>query len=491
MHRRPTAIAVLALAACSGNDTTVNKLQPDLVVATEALDSSEVDFGEVVVPYGASQYFQVLNAGRAPLEVSSIALADDEGVFTLSEASLTVEQDEAVSVQVDFLPATYLPYSTEIILLSNDPDEPEKRVPLLGEGVDGPVPSISVDPLTLDFGDVAAGSSSTLWFTVTNVGDGPLSVEPTLLSGSGNFALVTDPGGQTLAEDGGAFTSVVTYTRPAGQETGDWGRVEIPSNDPRNPSVEVLFLANGGGDYEYPVALIDAPDAVVPLDTVVLDGTGSYDPEGFTPLSYSWTLETQPEVSTTELSDSADDAPTLFIDAAGEYAVSLRVMNTIGVLSAPARWQVEAVPEDDVYVILSWSTNDSDLDLHLLRGGAEFYEKPGDCCWCNPNPSWGESGTTDDPALALDNRVGRGPENINIEQPADDDYSVRVHYFQDNGGGTTAATVQIYVEGLLQYEESRQLTHNQLWDVAYVRWPAAVVVEENADPYAAPARDCD
>lgn len=491
MTTRTATLLMAGLTACTGNETSVATLNPDLVIATDALDSSAVDFGEVVVPYSDSQYFQVLNAGRAPLTVSSISLADDVGVYTLSNDSLTVEQDEAVSVLVGFVPTTFLTYDTEIVIVSNDPDEPEKRVPLLGKGVDGPVPEISVDPLTLDFGDVAAGASSTLWFTVTNVGDGPLSVSPTTLSGSGNFALVTDPGNQTLAEAGGAFTSVVTYTRPKGQETGDWGRVAIPSNDPLSPEVEVLFLANGGGDYEYPVAVIDAPDPVYPLDTVQLDGSGSYDPEGFEPLTYTWTLDSQPSVSTTEISDEGDDAPTLFIDTAGEYSVSLRVMNTIGVLSAPARWEVEAIPEDSIYVVLSWSTDDSDLDLHLMQDGATFYGKPGDCCWCNPNPSWGESGTTDDPALALDNRVGRGPENINIETPADDDYYVRAHYYQDNGGGTTAATVQIFVEGLLAYEESRTLTHNQVWDVAYVRWPDAVVIEENADPYAASARTCE
>ena len=63
--------ALLALLALGCSDTNIRQLTPDLVLATEALDSSSVDFGEVGVPYSDSQCFQVINAGRAPLEVGS------------------------------------------------------------------------------------------------------------------------------------------------------------------------------------------------------------------------------------------------------------------------------------------------------------------------------------------------------------------------------------------------------------------------------------
>ena len=112
---------------------------------------------------------------------------------------------------------------------------------------------------------------------------------------------------------------------------------------------------------------------------------------------------------------------------------------------------VAAVPEEDLYVLLSWNTGNSDLDLHLVQADpANYFEVPEDCCYCNPNPNWGEgSDELDDPVLALDNRVGFGPENINIEDPQSGTYYVRVHYFRDNSGGPTEATLSIYVAGEL------------------------------------------
>lgn len=483
MTRAAAAVLMAApFAACQGPDTTINRLLPEIGVAPES-----IDFGEVVVLYDSAELIQIINAGRAPLEVDSITV-EGEGAATYSVDPPTIEiqSGESAPVEVTFTPATYLDYNAELVVHSNDEDTPEVRLPLHGTGVDGPTPDIDVDPLSIDFGTVAQGEGKTLYFTLSNVGDGPLEIGTTVQEGSGAFTIVPDPDSATLS--GGAATAVVvTYTPTA--DTGDNGSFTIPSNDPDEPSIEVLFLGNGGGDFDYPVADIDCPLSVDPPISLDLDGTGSYDPNGYE-LTYKWDLADAPSGSTTEIDDAEAAYTSVFVDLAGFYTVNLVVTNELGISSAPAKCKFTALPEDSLHVELTWDDGDSDLDLHLVDTDGSFFEQPGDCCWCNRNPSWGESGSDDDPNLKLDNRLGYGPENIKIPYPADGEYEIFVHYFDDMGAGSVTATVKIWIDGVLEDEVSLPLKHNDMWDVGYVRWPDAVFIEGDETNLSASVRDC-
>ena len=474
-HSNPTIaflVPVAALIACSGgNDTVINQLTPDIIAAP-----STVDFGDVVVLYDSEQVIQVSNAGRAPLSITDIYIEDnDDAVFTVTPALGELEVDDSLGVGITFAPGTYIPYSRDLVLLSNDPDTPELRVPLTGEGVDGPIPDILVTPQSLDFGDVALGATSSTYFTIQNTGDGDLNIGTTTQTGGGAFVIEIDPEGTTLSP--GAMTVIPIGYSPT-SDVGDSGSFIIESNDPDESAVEMFFLGNGGGDFEYPVAVIDCPKGDVdPPTALTLDGSASSDPQGNEPLLYTWSILEQPGGSTGEIADAAAETTSVFVDAAGDWRVSLTVENSVGIVSAPAECAFSSVPGEVIYVEMTWNTGNSDLDLHLRQDGAGFAEYDGDCCWCNPNPDWGVSGDlSDDPDLSLDNTVGYGPESITLAGPEEMDYTITAHYFADNGGATTTATVKVYVDGVLELTESEVLTHNDAWDVAYVRWPEGVVV---------------
>ncbi|MCK6506423.1 choice-of-anchor D domain-containing protein [Myxococcota bacterium] len=485
--RALAAVAAGAVAGC-GPDSNLNRLYPDLVVAPEALS-----FGGVVVPYDAALELQLINAGRATLDIGSIAMESGAAVYTVSPATAELAPDESVAVLVTFDPATYLDYSTDLVIGSNDPEQPQIRVPVDAQGIDGPVPELSLDPLSVDWGEVVPGMPAQGLFTIHNTGTGPLEI----LDGSGLsegsaaegvFTVLSDPAGRTV-EPGGSYPVIVEYGPT--DALGDWAFYDVRSNDPLQPEARVLLVGNGGGSYEYPVAVIEAETVAAPLQTVTFDGSGSYDPQGYEPLTWTWTLFDQPAGSSTRLSDVGASAPSMFLDAAGVYTVILQVENAIGVQSAPVTHQLIAVPADDLYVLLSWNTGNSDLDLHLVRDDpALYFISPDDACFCNPNPDWGESGSGDDPQLALDNRVGYGPENINVESPADGQYHVKVHYFQDNSGGSTEATVEIHLSGALAASYSRVLTEDQVWDVATVSLPEGLVTEETTENWESTYRAC-
>ncbi|RME24695.1 MAG: choice-of-anchor D domain-containing protein [Deltaproteobacteria bacterium] len=489
-RRTMLASAVVAAGAgsvgglsCQGPDSDLTVLVPTAVAAPD-----HIDFGGVVVPYSAAAEIQLINAGRATLDVQSISVTDTHGVYTVNPPTASIAPDDSVPVVVTFQPATYIDYSASLVIQSNDPEHPTLTVPITGEGIDGAVPELSVDTLSVDFGEVPVGDRAQGVFTITNTGTGPLTLlESSGLADTGPFSVLSDPAGQTLEPDA-SFPVVLEYA-PTDTE-GDWATFTVDSNDPVRPSLDIALLGNGGG--ALPVAVIDAPSDAAPLDTLIFDGSGSYDPGGFEPLTYTWTLFEQPAASTTALSDTAAVAPSLFIDAAGVYTVALQVENSIGLQSEVVSHTLAAVPTEDLYVLLSWNTANSDLDLHLVQDDpANYFHSPEDCCFCNPNPDWGEGGSTDDdPLLALDNRVGYGPENINLPDPQPGTYYIRVHYYDDNSGGDTEATVSVYVGGELKQTWSRVLSQYQVWDVASIRFPDAEIVTEEADLYKSPYIRC-
>ncbi|MFT5682617.1 MAG: hypothetical protein ACI8RZ_003539 [Myxococcota bacterium] len=496
MRNSNLTLIFLLMTACNDkSDNNINVLTPDLFV------EDVVDFGDVVVLYSGETTLSIANAGRAPLIIDSLSIdGNDDGAFSIIEETgdtasfdpaggFEIDADESYDLVLNFKPETYISYARDLVIQSNNAaDDGETRVTLLGEGVDGPVPDILVTPQSLDFGTVALGAVPSTYFTIQNIGDGDLNIGTTTQTGGGAFVVDIDPENTLLPA--GQMTIVPVRYIPT-SESGDNGSFIIESNDPDDPSVEMFFLGNGGGDFDYPVAMIDCPSSSDPPETLSLDGSGSNDPQGYVPLAYTWTILEQPDGSNGTIADDNAETTTMFVDAAGTWRVSLSVENTAGIVSAPAECEFEAIPDDSLYVELVWDAGNADVDLHLIEDGAGFGELPGDCCWCNPNPSWGGSGDEDNPDLSLDNTVGFGPESITLPSPADGDFTVWAHYFSDSGGGTTTATIRIYIDGVKEWEGSEILTHNDAWSVAYVRWPEGYVVEQNESTESALTRSCD
>jgi hypothetical protein len=101
-------------------------------------------------------------------------------------------------------------------------------------------------------------------------------------------------------------------------------------------------IADGGGGYNTrPVADPGPSQTVMRGDTVMLDGSGSYDDDG-DPLTYHWTLE-KPEGSDAVLSDQNAIMPTFVADVAGEYTATL-IVNDGKIDSWPC--DVKIVAED-------------------------------------------------------------------------------------------------------------------------------------------------
>ncbi|MBM74153.1 MAG: hypothetical protein CMK59_02025 [Proteobacteria bacterium] len=500
-----TLFLSLSLLSCTGANENpggynINKLYPKLVSST-----NEIDFGDVVVLYDHTETFQLINGGRADLEITGITVnGNEDTVYRTStwlvdtndtgtqdnmiektefseEDPLIIEPNESQTLEILFTPTTYLPYNRTLSIQSNDPEQSTTEIPLTGEGIDGPVPNISITPQALDFGEVSQGETETKYFEIRNSGTGVLEISNIEIEGSADFSVVTGLGGATFAQDQFS-TVIVTYT--PSEEGGANGTMALTTNDPDEEETVITFLGNGGGDFAYPIAGINCPSEVDPPTTITFDGRSSSDPNGYEPLIYHWSVANKPLASSTDFDTQGFESATFFVDAAGQYTVELVVENSVGLFSEPAPCTFTAIPDEAIQVELSWNTGNSDLDLHFVQyqgqdGPGELYESTFgfpiyhldyDCCWCNANPPWGESGNQDDPSLSLDNRVGFGPEVTHITSPVNGTYGIFVHYFDDKGGGLTTATLKVFLDGVEITSEARPLQDKDYWYVGDVQW---------------------
>jgi hypothetical protein len=470
---RTTPFLFPLLLSCGAPDTKIIELKPDIVVAPES-----ITFGNIVKLYSLSLDVQVLNSGRGPLDINDMRLQVAGGyddVFTLEGGDIEeINGGSSAAVSITFTPTEYLDYRAQLVIESDDEDQPTLTVPITGSGAIGSTPDITVSANSLDFGTIAEGETGTGYLTIYNVGDGPLEILEMDLAEATSFSLVTDPTGQQIAA-GGEYTVIAEYS-PADDSEGHSEDLIIRSTDPDEGEVTVVFLGgNGGGAYEYPIADIDcdALRGVTPPTTVNLDGRGSEDPEdveGAHELSYAWELLGRPELSRTYIANPTEQTPELFIDVAGTYVVELVVTDFNGVASEPTTCDLNVVPKEDLYIALSWDTGDSDLDLHLVPADNSMWSCM-DCFFCNPVPIWPLDWGI--PIYALDNTMGYGPENINVDIPGEQTFYIRTHYYTDRGGGPSRATISIYINGTLIETITEELSRGQRWKAGYVTFDAS------------------
>ncbi len=191
------------------------------------------------------------------------------------------------------------------------------------------------------------------------VDDGRLASEPDLVTISVNSAPVADAGPDTSVwvgrfvqldgsgckdPDGDPLSYAWSFvSRPSGSAAAlSHADSKNPGFSPDLPGDFVLTLTVSDGktisDPDYvtvtartnhpPVAEAGSYSACGVGETVQLDGTGSYDPDG-QGLTYTWSVASRPPGSGAQLSDPASPLPTFTPDVSGSYGVRLLVSDGI------------------------------------------------------------------------------------------------------------------------------------------------------------------
>ena len=234
-------------------------------------------------------------------------------------------------------------------------------------------------------------------------------------------------------------------------------------DDPQPPDTNVdTAIIDEVGENPIAVCEVNKNPVQPPFETAVFDGSGSYDPNDRAIIGYEWSLTSAPEGNTSALSTRTGVTTSLTPQLAGTYRVELTVINDLSLRSEePCIIDLEASPDEDLWVELFWSHSREDMDLHVMRP-AGVPRSGGDCYYanCRNGLDWGTTGEdADDPVLDLDDIPGVGPENINISDPEPGDFTVFVHDFPGNNRPEpTDVTVNIYLGGEQVFSETRRIT---------------------------------
>lgn len=465
--------------------------------------------------YGGGEDFKLTVPPRTyPLELD---------IYDADAAEAEPDRYELV-VDVEYAPIGNGGDSGELVIVSNDPSGEtstgeEEFTTVVDIAANADSPCILVDGTARNFGQVPIGSAAADIVRISNCGTQPLIVSGMRITeNSADAEFDLDLGGFDVNRDGeldasltlqpGADETVLLKYTPV-QAGTDAGTMVIVSNDPLQSELE-LTLTGRGSDGVCPVAQAGAyirgvsstprPSiTATPLQYVVLDGSQSTDEDGRV-VEYLWELVQLPPGVAPVLGPTQND-PTdqdkskreFRLLTAGTYVAELRVRDNDGFINCgdPARVTVVAVPNEKILIELTWTNPEdpnesdetgSDVDLHFVKmGPGLWFETPYDIFFRNPNNSSDGNAiwVPESPSLDIDDRDGLGPENIQMNDPANCEwYAVGVHYYRQLFG-TAYVTVRVYVNAGLVFEKiNKPMTRGgQFWDVARIHWDTGRVYE--------------
>jgi len=495
------------------------------------------------IPEGSSLDGTVIvrNEGNSPLEIHDLALDGSqdyrpvdwptrfpvvldplpEVLDGLSDAELTRFE---LPLKVRYRAIGQDADAADIVIESNDVDEPiagrpDRGITRIPVVADADAPCIFVASTAINFQQVPLATTRARDVRVENCGKQQLDVSTIRLTrnsldrefGLDLLGLDRDGDGlldRTLTIAPGASASFVLRYEPLSESTAT-GEVVIASSDPARPELTLTLrgrgydgpcpVAQAGGFIEGMASTARQQVAAIPLQTLILDGSRSTSTAGIDtrdPLSYQWTVleapRNYPGVSRAirPLDSAPDDYSRQKIELllAGTYRFRLDVVDRQGVPSCDGSIvEVSVQSAEKILIELTWANPEdpneldgdgADVDLHLVKMGPGTWFNPlYDTFFGNPGPTW----APETPSLDIDDRDGGGPENIQLDDPrACEWYAVGVHYY-DQRFGTAYATVRIYIDARLVFEEINVPLErtDAFWDVARIHWDSGRVLSVN------------
>lgn len=205
--------------------------------------------------------------------------------------------------------------------------------------------------------------------------------------------------------------------------------------------------------------------------------------------TYSWRLQDLPNGSAANLTVLSGMEASLTTDLEGAYTMKVTRTEVPTGRLCEAYLLVRAIAPDNIRVVLSWETPGdeddtddglaagADLDLHFLNPALGCWrDEYADCSPLNQHVDWGMDGNGwNDPSIDIDVTDGRGSENLNYARADDGSYRVGVHNYDSHDFGPSIATLRIYIAGLLAFEEQKELSQSEFWEVANIEWPTGAI----------------
>jgi len=382
----------------------------------------DLDFGYVPVGEVASREVALQNCGASAIDVDSIAIEGDaDGVFSLLVGGTfprSLPAGQTLNVVVNYLPQAVA--SQQVTLVATAGPDLTALALVVADG-----PCLRFSETLVSFGSVPPGEAASAQVRLENCGESSLDLTGVTLTGpdADVFSLLIGGAFPRALGPGNNLTLVINYVPTDFSPRA----ATLLATTTGTTTAQLSVTADGPGCPELVLFGQTDPDAAPSQGAlqgavgapVMVDGTDSFDPAGGE-LSWQWTL-TAPDGSEAFAVAPGDTAGsfTFTPDVGGLYEIVLSATSLATGVEAcePVTLRV-LVPA--VEVRLTWDDR-SDLDLHVVRGGADGFSpigssqdlNPEDCYFANATPDWGVIGARgDDPAFLGDDTNGFGPEVV-------------------------------------------------------------------------------
>lgn len=161
-----------------------------------SVDHNMLDFGSVdVMQTAMAQAVTITNKGTDVLNVNNFSVVganlNDFNITDQPQTPLTIQPKATLTFHVNFVPSGGGAETSDVLIESDDPLMMAAKVHLTGKGIMSAYSLAPMDPW--DFMTVPVNSSSPPHaFTVTNTGDGPITVASAGITGMNASAFTTD-----------------------------------------------------------------------------------------------------------------------------------------------------------------------------------------------------------------------------------------------------------------------------------------------------------
>ncbi len=357
--------------------------------------------------------------------------------------------------------------------------------------------ALAFDPPAISYSFAMAQQTSTRQADIVNIGTTVLNLSRVELTGSNTFALLTNLALPMRLAPGDRATLEVSYT--ADDQMPDTASIRVLTEEGVEQSLRLLSeikvqggnrpcleiqpaqLVFGGvrrGQQAVQSFTLSACSAVPVQVTALRRGASIFGmlPESFQFMPLATPLVLQPgmtHVVDVTYAPRRAGIESGFIEVISNDAeAQSKRVDLTAIALPPELMNVE------FHIKLSWDTDLTDVDMHLIAPNGQMWTCETDCYFSNGSPNWGDQARfEDDPFLDLDDVDGYGPENINLSEPMPGVYTILIHYYDAHGGQIPNATVEIINFGQVvqTFGPQRLDDVNDVWYVAEVEFPGLII----------------
>ena len=220
-----SASGTLTAMTSHGGSSHVKLKGSNATTAQLSLSTTALNFGNVLVNGNVTQAVTLANSGTSDLQITQIAVTG--GAFSVSgvAAPVTISAGQAMALQATFAPKA-AGTATGAITITSNATNPTSTLTLNGSAVAAGY-TMSLSPTSLNFGNVAAGSSTTQNLQLSNTGNS--SVTLTRVAASGAGISVSGLGATAALAPSQSVTLHVTFTPTTAGTTA--GSVTVTNSD--------------------------------------------------------------------------------------------------------------------------------------------------------------------------------------------------------------------------------------------------------------------